>query len=131
MTIPPVFLELFVLALGILILGGDRHGLERQRCRRVHREKRHELARDPQHRWTIGEHMQITRTQLARARCASPSAACSPATMAALDMHAEALGMLQRWGVQEPRRDTRTALAYRLAQRTARIASLGTPALSE
>lgn len=73
----------------------------------------------------------LNTAQLARARCALPSASCSPATMAALDMHAEALAMLLRWGVQEPRHDTRTALAYRLAQRTARIASLGTPALSE
>jgi hypothetical protein len=73
----------------------------------------------------------LNTAQLARARCALPSSACSPATMAALDMHAEALAMLLRWGVQEPRHDTRTALAYRLAQRTARIASLGTPNLSE
>ena len=62
--------------------------------------------------------------QLARARCeGQPS--CTPATQAALEMHEEALAMLVRWGVQEPRRDGRTGLAYRLAQRTARIASLG------
>jgi hypothetical protein len=72
--------------------------------------------------------------QLARARCAAavgslPS--CSAATQAALEMHAEALTMLLRWGVQDPRRDTRTALAYRLAQRTARIASLGLNAPAE
>jgi hypothetical protein len=73
----------------------------------------------------------LNTAQLARARCVLPGATCPPATMAALDMHADALGMLQRWGVQQPRRDSRTALAYRLAQRTARIASLGTPALTE
>jgi hypothetical protein len=67
---------------------------------------------------------------LASARCSSAHA-CSPATAAALEMHAEALATLTRWGVQDPRRDTRTALAYRLAQRTARIASLGMPAANE
>jgi predicted Zn-dependent protease len=76
----------------------------------------------------------LSTAQLARARCAAalgtpPS--CSAATQAALDMHEEALTMLLRWGVQEPRRDTRTALAYRLAQRTARIASLGLNAPAE
>jgi hypothetical protein len=72
---------------------------------------------------------------LARCRCAAGARAddaecrgtrsCSPSTMAAFEMHAEALAMLVRWGVTEPRHDTRTALAYRLAGRTARIASLG------
>lgn len=66
--------------------------------------------------------------QLALARC---GAACAPATVATLETHVEALTMLQRWGVQEPRRDTRTGLAYRLAQRTARIASLGVPPISQ
>jgi hypothetical protein len=66
----------------------------------------------------------LNTAQLARARCTQRSG-CSHGTAAALDMHVEALTMLQRWGVQEPRRDTRTALAYRLAERTARIASLG------
>lgn len=66
----------------------------------------------------------LNTAQLALARC-TPRSGCSHGTAATLEMHVEALGMLQRWGVQEPRRDTRTALAYRLAQRTARIASLG------
>jgi hypothetical protein len=39
-------------------------------------------------------------------------------------VHSDALTMLMRWGVSDPKHDTRTALAYRLAQRTARIASL-------
>jgi hypothetical protein len=73
----------------------------------------------------------LSTAQLARARCASPAAACSPALLATFDMHAEALAMLQRWGVQDPRRDSRTALAYRLAQRTARIASLGLVSVNE
>lgn len=66
----------------------------------------------------------LNTAQLALARCTARSG-CSHGTAATLEMHVEALGMLQRWGVQEPRRDSRTALAYRLAQRTARIASLG------
>lgn len=66
----------------------------------------------------------LNTAQLALARC-TPRSGCSHGTAAALEMHADALAMLQRWGVQEPRRDSRTALAYRLAQRTARIASLG------
>jgi hypothetical protein len=65
----------------------------------------------------------LNTAQLALARC-TPRSGCPQGTAATLEMHVEALTMLQRWGVQEPRRDTRTALAYRLAQRTARIASL-------
>lgn len=55
--------------------------------------------------------------------CEQPSR-CTASTVAALEMHQDALMMLTRWGVSDPRHDTRTALAYRLAQRTARIASL-------
>jgi tetratricopeptide (TPR) repeat protein len=65
----------------------------------------------------------LNTAQLALARC-TPRSGCALGIAATLEMHVEALTMLQRWGVQEPRRDTRTALAYRLAQRTARIASL-------
>ena len=72
----------------------------------------------------------LSTAQLARARCAS-ALSCTPSMLATFDMHAEALAMLQRWGVQEPKRDSRTALAYRLAQRTARIASLGLVSVSE
>jgi hypothetical protein len=72
----------------------------------------------------------LNTAQLAQARC-TPRSGCSHGTAAALDQHVEALTMLQRWGVQEPRRDTRTALAYRLAQRTARIASLALPPAGE
>lgn len=68
--------------------------------------------------------------QLALARC-TPRSGCPQATAATLEMHIEALTMLQRWGVQDPRRDTRTALAYRLARRTARIASLGIVSVAE
>jgi hypothetical protein len=62
--------------------------------------------------------------------CEQPSR-CSASTLAALEMHQEALMMLMRWGVSDPRHDTRTALAYRLAQRTARIASLAFRASAE
>jgi hypothetical protein len=72
----------------------------------------------------------LNTAQLAFARCTADGA-CSLATQAALEVHLSALTMLQRWGVQEPRRDTRTALAYQLAQRTARIASLAATQLSE
>ena len=70
----------------------------------------------------------LSTAQLARARCrseATSASLCTAAIQTTLEMHEEALSMLVRWGVQEPRRDTRTALAYRLAHRTARIASLG------
>jgi hypothetical protein len=78
----------------------------------------------------------LSTAELARARCAARMSdglgiGCSAATQAALDMHAEALTMLLRWGVQQPRHDTRTGLAYRLAQRTAHIASLGLVAPAE
>lgn len=65
----------------------------------------------------------LNTAQLALARC-TPRSGCPLGTAAALEMHVEALGMLKRWGVQDPKRDTRTGLAYRLAERTARIASL-------
>lgn len=94
-----------------------------------------ELARDPllTHRLSQAYEASgrvddaLTTAQLAFARCTTPDAgsACNIATLTALEVHLSALAMLQRWGVQEPRRDTRTALAYQLAQRTARIASLG------
>ena len=91
-----------------------------------------ELARDPLLTHRLSQAYEASgrvedalgTAQLAVARCAALGA-CSYPTVATLEMHVEALTMLQRWGVQEPRRDTRTALAYRLAQRTARIASLG------
>jgi len=72
----------------------------------------------------------LNTAHLALARCA-PRSGCRQATAATFEMHIEALTMLQRWGVQDPRRDTRTALAYRLAQRTARIASLGFAPVAE
>ena len=91
-----------------------------------------ELARDPMLTHRLSQAYEasgrvddaLVTAQLAHARCEG-QASCTPATQAALEMHEEALGMLVRWGVQEPKRDGRTGLAYRLAQRTARIASLG------
>ncbi|MET0389681.1 MAG: hypothetical protein ABW321_27155 [Polyangiales bacterium] len=92
-----------------------------------------ELARDPvlTHRLSQAYEASgrvedaLNTAQLAFARCATPGASCNQATMAALEVHLDALATLQRWGVQDPRRDSRTGLAYQLAQRTARIASLG------
>ena len=72
----------------------------------------------------------VNTARLALARC-TPRSGCQQSTAATLEMHIEALSMLQRWGVQNPRRDTRTALAYRLAQRTARIASLAVSPLAD
>jgi hypothetical protein len=72
--------------------------------------------------------------QLAHARCmcvlrgselCASVPRCTGSTLAALEMHEEALSMLAQWGVEDPRRDGRTGLAYKLARRTARIASLG------
>lgn len=65
----------------------------------------------------------LNTAQLALARC-TPRSGCPLGTAAALETHVEALAMLKRWGVQDPKRDSRTGLAYRLAERTARIASL-------
>lgn len=76
----------------------------------------------------------LATAQLAHARCLCSLRSsemcksipkCSGSVLAALEMHEEALSMLARWGVDDPRRDGRTGLAYKLAQRTARIASLG------
>lgn len=72
----------------------------------------------------------LNTAQLALARC-TPRSGCRHGTAATLEMHIEALTMLQRWGVQDPRRDSRTALAYRLAHRTARIASLAVLPVAE
>ncbi|HEX2676377.1 MAG TPA: hypothetical protein VHM19_07045 [Polyangiales bacterium] len=76
----------------------------------------------------------LATAQLAHARClcalrgsemCTNIPRCTGSTLAALEMHEEALSMLVRWGVDDPRHDGRTGLAYKLAQRTARIASLG------
>jgi len=96
-----------------------------------------ELARDPLLTHRLSQAYEASgrvedalgTAQLALARCTALGGSNYP-TYAALETHVEALTMLQRWGVQDPRRDTRTALAYRLAQRTARIASLGVPPLA-
>lgn len=76
----------------------------------------------------------LATAQLAHARCLCSARGvqtcasvprCSIGMLTALEMHEDALEMLARWGVQDPRHDGRTGLAYRLAQRTARIASIG------
>ncbi len=75
----------------------------------------------------------LATAQLAHARCLCALSGsemctniprCSGGTLAALEMHEEALATLTRWGVADPRHDGRTGLAYKLAQRTARIASI-------
>jgi hypothetical protein len=75
---------------------------------------------------------------VARARCsravgsadaafsASPARfGCTPAALVALEQHEQALDQMLRWGVSDPRRDPRARLAHGLAERRARIASLG------
>lgn len=101
-----------------------------------------EVARDPMltHRLAqayeasgrVADALNTAELALARCRCAAVRAEpcrgaqrCSASVVAAFEMHADALAMLSRWGVADPRHDTRTGLAYRLAQRTVRIASLG------
>lgn len=93
----------------------------------------HRLAQAYEASGRVHDALNTAELALARCRCSEatrdacdPVSHCSPATVATFEMHREALTMLVRWGVSDPRRDTRTALAYRLAQRTARIASLGT-----
>jgi hypothetical protein len=53
-----------------------------------------------------------------------PEFACSPAALVALEQHAEALTLMLRWGVADPRRDPRAHLARRRAERRVGIASL-------
>jgi hypothetical protein len=53
-----------------------------------------------------------------------PRFQCSERTYAALAVHRTALDHLLRWGVAEPSRDPRTRLAYSLAMRSARVATL-------
>jgi predicted Zn-dependent protease len=78
----------------------------------------------------------VATARLALARCAralgtagasdltpAPRHACSERTYAALDMHANALAHLQRWGVTDVHRDPRARTAYALAIRSARIVS--------
>lgn len=73
---------------------------------------------------------------LARARCGRalgtedsssvtpvPRHACSERTFAALDMHANALSHLRRWGVTDVENDPRGRRAYAMAVRSARLLS--------
>lgn len=78
----------------------------------------------------------LATARLARARCARslgtadastvtpvPAHACSERTYAALDMHANALDHMARWGVTDVQHDGRARQAYVLAVRSARIFS--------
>jgi hypothetical protein len=91
----------------------------------------HRLAQAYEASGRVEDALGTAELALARCRCKAqdeacdPTAHCSASTVAALEQHQDALTMLMRWGVSDPRHDTRTGLAYRLAQRTARIASLG------
>jgi hypothetical protein len=91
----------------------------------------HRLAQAYEASGRVEDALGTAELALARCKCVvaqelscEQAARCSASTIAALEMHQDALTMLLRWGVSDPRHDTRTALAYRLAQRTARIASL-------
>jgi tetratricopeptide (TPR) repeat protein len=76
----------------------------------------------------------LATARLARARCARalgtdgasaltpvPAHGCSERTYAALDMHAQALSHMVRWGVTDVQRDPRARRAYVMAVRSARI----------
>ena len=78
----------------------------------------------------------LATARLARARCARalgtsdsssvtpvPERSCGERTYAALDMHANALGHMARWGVTDVQHDDRARRAYVLAVRSARILS--------
>ncbi|MCA9608812.1 MAG: hypothetical protein KC619_24580 [Myxococcales bacterium] len=78
----------------------------------------------------------VATARLARARCARsigtadasavtpvPAAECTERTYAALDMHANALDRMARWGVTDVQHDDRARQAYVLAVRSARILS--------
>lgn len=78
----------------------------------------------------------VATARLARARCARsigtadassvtpvPEHECSERTYAALDMHANALDHMARWGVTDVQHDDRARQAYVLAVRSARIFS--------
>ena len=94
----------------------------------------HRLAQAYEASGRVEDALGTAELALARCRCTAqpvtdeacdPHSHCSASQVAALEQHQDALTMLMRWGVSDPRHDTRTGLAYRLAQRTARIASLG------
>jgi hypothetical protein len=81
-------------------------------------------------------HDALATAELARARCARalgtadasqvtpiPEHGCSEGTYAALDMHANALAHMARWGVTDVQNDPRSRTAYVLAVRNARILS--------
>jgi hypothetical protein len=48
---------------------------------------------------------------------------CSPATLVALEQHEDALLLMVRWGVNDPRVDPRARVAHRTAERLVRIAA--------
>ncbi|MFI5305708.1 MAG: hypothetical protein ACHQ53_00070 [Polyangiales bacterium] len=80
----------------------------------------------------------LATASVARARCLrslgseeatpvdSPSRyLCSPAALVALEQHEQALAQMVLWGVTDPRHDPRARVAHGLAERRAKIASLG------
>ena len=80
----------------------------------------------------------LATASVARARCsraigsadtsfaAAPARfSCTPGALVALEQHEQALDQMLRWGVSDPRHDPRARLAHGLAERRARIASLG------
>jgi hypothetical protein len=102
------------------------------------------LARDPvlTHRRAQGYealgrlHDALATAQLARVRCeqsvgrsSSPVRSggaeftCTAGELVALEQHEDALAQMLRWGVDDPRNDSRARVAHRLAARRARIAS--------
>jgi hypothetical protein len=50
---------------------------------------------------------------------------CTPGALVALEQHEQALVQMLRWGVTDARRDPRARLARGLAERRAKIASIG------
>lgn len=80
----------------------------------------------------------LATASVARARClrslgneeAAPASSpsrylCSPAALVALEQHEQALAQMVLWGVSDPRHDPRARVAHGLAERRAKIASLG------
>lgn len=52
-----------------------------------------------------------------------PERGCNERTYVSLEMHRQALGRMQAWGITDPRTDPRARLAYTLSVRAARILS--------
>ena len=94
----------------------------------------HQLSRAYERSGRVPDALATASTALARcarslgsshsnAVTAIPARRCSERTYSSIDVHQAALRRMVEWGVTDPRRDPRTARAYGLSVRAARILS--------